>query len=338
MNADARKVLVCLLSAFCVVAIAATPEIQAVPSHQLTEADLEAFRQCLGLLDEFGHDVWTAWSAPPLLVAKENLDYLIGHPAAPREAVPLPGVAVSGRDVLSMEGHLVPVPAATAWPVAGIWCVAIPVPDEFQAAVDRVLGEGSIVVTAQAYIRAVVHEAFHAFVMQSIGGPAGIPSFADTGRSPPAGSGVLSDAAALQAEALALASALAATARRDVIAAAGQFLVLRASRRAGSQVDIAAEQTLEWTEGLARYAEIKAWILAGGAGDASRVVPDETWSAFLSQLADLDSMPGATSDLHYVLGAAQAFVLDQLAAEWKPAAMPGCLSLEFLLAEALGAD
>ena len=74
---------------------------------------------------------------PPLLIRNGSDDFLVGHPHPPDGFAPAAGVQIDGRPVFRRSGHLVPVPAATAWNVAGVWSVAVPERAEFQAAVDQ---------------------------------------------------------------------------------------------------------------------------------------------------------------------------------------------------------
>ncbi|MFO8128144.1 hypothetical protein, partial [Yoonia sp.] len=80
---------------------------------------------------------WPGWAAaPPVLVRSGEVDCLFGHPAPPAEFVPLrPGVA-------RLDGHVLPVPAATAVEVGGLWTLAVPARAELQAFADEHLGRG----------------------------------------------------------------------------------------------------------------------------------------------------------------------------------------------------
>lgn len=304
-------------------------------ASNLSACELELFEECFRLIERFGSEAWLGWTAPPLLIAKGDADYLIGHPSPPPEAVELLGAVVGVRHVFRIDGHLVPVVAATAWPVAGTWCVAIAAPDELQAAVDLALGEGVIVLTTESYIRATIHEAFHAHQMETLDGLAKIPSFDEAASA--AESGSLGDAALLQREASALAMALTAITREEAASSAAQFLQLRATRRTTSHVSVSAEESAEWIEGSARYAETRLWLLAGEAGHPLCANPEQTWTVFLEQLWNLTAIPGTSRDVYYAIGAAEGFVLDRLGVDWKAAVLPGRRALERLLADAVGA-
>jgi len=330
MRTRACRFVVCLVAVSASLAAAG-----AGAAEPLSAAELELFGECFRLIERFGAEAWAGWTSPPLLVAKGDADYLIGHPAPPPEAVELVGAALGARRVFRIDGHLVPAAAATAWPVAGTWCVAVPVLDELQAAVDLALGEGVIVLTTESYVRATVHEAFHAHQMQTLGGPDGIPSFDEAASA--AEHDELADAARLQPEALALALAMTATTREAAAAAAAQFLALRAARRAATLVSARAERSVEWIEGSARYAETRLWLLAGVAGCSACADPERTWAALLEQLWNLTTIPGTARDAYYAVGAAEGFVLDRLGADWKTAVLPGGRALEDLLAAAVGA-
>ena len=68
------------------------------------------------------------------------------------------------------------------------------------------------------------------------------------------------------AEGQALVKALQATDEQTAREAAAEFLKLRQARRAAQDKQIAAyEQTTEWIEGLARYAEVALMLRASQA-------------------------------------------------------------------------
>lgn len=304
----------------------------------LDEADARRVAQVQRVLRLHGADVWPGWGEPlPWLLRSGDCEYLIGHPAPP------PGFAPVDRDpaeaplVWVMVGHLTPGPVATTWPVAGVWSIALPTLDEFQLAIDTQLGPGVVTLDDDSYVRAALHEAFHAFQLTSLGGLDGVPRF-----------GLRDEGAALHevvrdtghdawvtAQAHQLARALRAATLEEVTAAVHAFLDQRAHGRSvyGDQV-AALGLALEWLEGSARYADTRIVALAEGAGGGSPGVTDTLDQRALADiLAQLDGLPQSLSvrDTYAALGAAQGFVLDRLAPGWQRQVLAGRESLEALL-------
>ena len=144
------------------------------------------------------------------------------------------------------------------------------------------------------------------------------------------------------AEGQALVKALQATDEQIARQAAAEFLKLRQARRAAGDKQIAAyEQTTEWVEGLARYAEVALLRRAAEATyttlDQAITYPaaDEVWQQFLDQLANPAVTPDGFRGRYYLLGAGQAFLLDRLMPDWKTRVLDEKLALEDLLQEAV---
>ena len=232
---------------------------QALP--ELSEA-AEAWH----LLSSHGDQVWPGWGASriPLLIRAGEFDLLVGHPAPPQGFSLLPDATVADQPIYRYAGHLVPVPAATAWKVGGVWSVAVPTREEFQQAIDAQLGKGVVQLDVVNYIRAIVHEAFHAYAMTIIQG--NVPNFGadiDEGEMIQRLVGSARSGQQHAAEGQALVKALQATDDQIAREAAAEFLKLRQARRAARDQKIAAyEQTTEWIEGLARYAEVALMLHA----------------------------------------------------------------------------
>jgi hypothetical protein len=310
------------------------------PLAELIEA-VEAWH----LLAANGDQVWPGWDAAriPLLMRSGEFDLLAGHPSPPEGFSPLPDLTAFGQPIYRYRGHLVPVPAATAWKVGDVWSVAVPTREEFQQAIDAQLGKGVVQLDTVNYIRAIVHEAFHAYAMTIIQGD--VPNFGadvDEGQ-------LIQQLAALPdldqqqaAEGQTLVKALQANDTQAARQAAAEFLKLRQARRATEDKQVAAyEQTTEWVEGLARYAEVSLMRRAGAAPnpplDQSIKYPAaaEVWQPFLDQLTNPAGSPDGFRGRYYLLGAGQAFLLDRLWPDWKDYALVEKQSLETLLAQAL---
>ncbi|HEX7393830.1 MAG TPA: hypothetical protein VF313_02795 [Anaerolineaceae bacterium] len=297
------------------------------------------------LLAQRGGLAWSGWGQPlpPLLISKGSDDFLVGHPHPPEGFDLAEGLLIGEQNVFRRPGHLVPVPAATVWNVAGVWSVAVPERTEFQAAVDKALGKGKVIIDPPGYVRAIVHEAFHAYQMTRIGGnPPNFGVDVDEGEM----IADLSSRSGLDdrysAEGQALANALRMTDQADTLKEAARFLQLRQSRRGSNTPEVAAyEQSVEWTEGLARYAEISLIRLAGQTNYRPTLAglnypsPDDTWEQFLKDLAQPTLNPDGFRGRYYLLGAGQAFLLDRLLPGWKDRVLDEKQSLEVLLKQVI---
>lgn len=302
----------------------------------LSPLDLTRAAEISRVVNLHGNTVWSGWKAPPQLLCKADADYLIGHPQPPADFKPVADFSVSGQPVYRREGHLIPVPAATAWLVAGVWSLALPTLEEFQQAVDQVLGAGVVKLDDPTYVAAAVHEAFHAFQMTALNRPPMFGFRGDEGKILANLSSQPNLKRQLVLEGQALRGALEATDLSAVWQGVNHFLELRQIRRFHLSPDVAAyEQALEWSEGLARYAEVSLMRLVAGqqSADDRFVYPTTNWQTFLEQVDDVSQIPGTLRDSYYALGAAQGFVLDRLMDGWKQNAIPGGTSLEQLLSD-----
>jgi hypothetical protein len=218
----------------------------------------------------------------------------------------------------------------------------VPSREEFQQAIDAQLGKGVVNLDAASYVRAIVHEAFHAYAFQILNGQT--PSFGGDvdERTMIEQLSTLPDLDKQHAaEGRALVKALQATDDQVARETAAEFLQLRRARRTGDQNITAYEQTTEWLEGLARYADVSLMQLAGQDTylplDNAIKYPaaNEVWPQFLDQLADPATSPDGFRGRYYLLGAGQAFLLDRLLPDWKSRVLNEKIALEDLLQEAL---
>jgi hypothetical protein len=294
------------------------------------------------LLSSYGDQVWPGWSTAriPLLIRTGEFDLLVGHPSPPPGFSPLPDTSIAAQPVYRYAGHLVPVPAATAWEVGDVWSVAVPTREEFQQAIDAQLGKGVVQLDAVNYVRAIVHEAFHAYAMTIIRGD--VPNFGtdvDEGEMIQLLAALPDLEKQYAAEGQALVNALQATDKQVAREAAVEFLQLRQTRRAGQDQSIVAyEQTTEWIEGLARYAEVALMLHASRAASNQALTypaAAEIWQPFLDQLAKPAASPDGFRGRYYLLGAGQAFLLDRLGPDWKTQVLNEKQSLETVLTQAL---
>lgn len=195
-----------------------------------------------------------------------------------------------------------------------------------------------------SYIAALEHESFHAY--QGILNP---DRLAEAERSFGVEEAYPFDAMEYpwQQEMDTLLQAALAADLSDARQLARQFLQMRAERRAGlspEQVDF--ERLREWEEGLAKYAELEITRQAGAVMDyqpVQEVLQDADFKSYQgqqqfwsSQLKEASRTAGRSGDARfYYSGNALAVVLDRLAPEWKPRALPGGEFLDNLLQDAV---
>jgi uncharacterized membrane protein (UPF0127 family) len=289
-------------------------------------------------MEEAGDQAWPGWggAVPPVVVIMGDRHHVIGTPptddeweqAGPGEWVgpPIDGV---GPGVQMADGR----------PFA-----AMPPVNELQQLIDQAVGSGRITLDPPRYVRFAVHESFHAFQIATLDGE--LPDFGLKGSErdllPELAEADI--AARMATEARFLADGLRAETDGDAVAAAREFLALRSERRAMMSDDpIALERALEWTEGLARYADI---ALIEAAAEDYEPTPDfaamATYPArgksaeeHLGWLDDLPAVPGTVRDRYYEVGAGVARLLDRLMPGWHSRALPDAEALESLLEEAV---
>jgi uncharacterized membrane protein (UPF0127 family) len=320
-----------VLAASATLLLLAVAPSRAAGQACLPPGDLAVVDEARARIDRYGAVAWPGWrEAPPMLLRGDGEDCLIGHPAPPEGFV-------AGEDGIHRRpGHLVPAPAATAWPVAERWSVAVPLRTELQALVDQHVGPGVIELDDEAYLRTLVHEAFHAHQMTVIGGPQAVPGMGGGDGDGPgleALEAVPGRDAAIDAQGAALRDALTAATHGEALAAVDRFLEARAAWREDAPAGTdAVERQLEWLEGTPRYADVLMALLP--ASPTAGTGPAAAWTDLMEQLAAPSAIASGPRDRYAALGAGEAFVLDRLRPGWKARALPGGTPLEDLLREA----
>jgi hypothetical protein len=342
-----------LLGFALLVAAVATPVVAQQPD--LTPEDRAHVAAAQRLIADHGATAWPEFSSPPpILLRAESGEFLIGYPDPPAGFVPVAGLEIAGEPVFYADEPLTPAPIASNWPVGDRWAAALPVRDVFQAILDEVLGEATVTLDETNHVRVLVHEMFHAFQLNRLGGPQKLPSDL-TG---PAGMDWLADItgsemAALDAahvrEGSRLRAALEVGTEDEARALAAEFVQLRQERRATSTASYAPdllsyERSVEWIEGPARFVELALIQHAPEIdqdGALSALVfqdPDVVWAEFLDQLADPGAIPGGIRERYTAMGAGQAFLLDRLLPGWQVRVLDDGLALEDVLAEVTAPD
>lgn len=315
---------------------------------ELTRDEWARLEEVWHLLAAKGPSVWDGWGAemPSLLLQAQDFDYLVGHPSPPAGFESVDGLALAGEQVSRRDGHL--VPGIGVQQIGDRLGVAVLPRDRLQALLDDMFGEGVIALDHVQYVRWVAHESFHVFEMTAMSGE--LPRFGFEGEEMDLVARLEATAGfsdRLAEEGRLLRRALESSDDANMRASGAEFLAARAERRSGLSAEIVAfEQALEWTEGLARYSDVR--LLQAAAADyvpsegyvalgATYADADTTWAAALEVLDDLSAVPGTLRDRYYELGAAEGFLLDRLAPGWHGAALPGGQSVEALLSAALSA-
>lgn len=155
-----------------------------------------------------------------------------------------------------------------------------------------------------------------------------------------------------------LSRALQASDRQSITRYAREFLQVRAARRQRMEqilgpdaaYAIELERLQEWTEGLARYMEIRGWQIGSAPGyhPTGAVLSDPAFHGYRAgqsrtgirwgaeELIDEIGRGSTGSEAWYTLGSGQALVLDRLNVPWHSEAM-GPVPLEDLLTKWVGA-
>jgi hypothetical protein len=348
----------------------------------LSDLDKARLAETTHLLETLGGEVWPGWGVQPvpLIVYNEAYIFLVGYPG---EAAPPPGwvkvpqnevrggawEVVPGDDYFGQPYYRQPRPAAGHTPeaftvrVGEQWAASFmtqeysliefaaglrgELPPGVRSVVPYRLLWGALLGESEAYMAALVHEAFHAYQGDTAEDRLAASEFAMAGeaRYP-------YDAApeAWQAELDVLADAALADSDDEAAALAREFLAQRAARRAaaGLQADaIDLERLREWSEGLAKYAEL---ALGRHAGQTPAYAPhpailadpdfhdyanrDDFWRQQLGETRRMLANGGETR--FYYTGLCQAALLDRLAPGWQAEAFDEAVWLEDLLAQAVG--
>lgn len=196
------------------------------------------------------------------------------------------------------------------------------------------------------YISLLIHESFHAYQADWSG-----ERFytAEASRDLYEGNYPWNDLALQEAWLVELETLQAALRNEDpsaYLSLAAQFLNQRAERRAAIDLPenlIQFENNREWVEGLARYAELESWRLAGSIPgyypvESIRQDPgfrayegfEQRWKQELDQITRMAADPG--DGRFYYSGMAQAYLLDRLLPDWKERLIENpALNLEDLL-------
>jgi hypothetical protein len=348
-----------------------------VGQNELSTLDLARWQESVHLRAEFGDAVWPGWGQADIPTVLYNAEYafLLGLPLpeagwrlVPRDAqqgtawepvLPEPITVPYLRQVLQGEAR----PQAFAMLVGDRWVASMATEEsmrvslatEIRAGLPR--GPGVVFPAAwmanlllpdtDTYISLLSHESFHAYV--GLVAPERLWAAERVGMTAseayPWPDQVLRGA--WKQELSILGEALDADDLDTTVALSQEFVAHREQRRSGlSPESVLYEQDREWSEGLARYAELEIWRLASLAEDyspAEGMALDDgyhryshfraRWSRELQQIARMANDEG--DGRFYYSGMAQAYLLDRLAPGWKDNALDAGVHLDDVLADAL---
>ena len=307
-----------------VVAAAVVPSQRpAIPQHDRVRI-AEAFR----LARRIGDQVWPRWSAAPfaLLLVTDSLEFLVRHPNPSDDFRPLGYDSLLESDVFVRRRVFAPGLLATFPAVGAVPTIVIGEPNN--------TGK-----PGTEWVLTVLHEHLHQLQYSRPGYYAGVDSLR-LSRGDQTGMWMLNypfpyDSAPVRARFGALARVLA----RAVTALQGGQQVPAATLAAYEAARAALEAALSpddyrylsfqlWQEGVARYVEYRAAVIAAREytpTPAFRELPDDADFAGVAELLrrnllrELENVDLATDRraAFYPMGAATALLLDAAAPQWK---------------------
>lgn len=381
-----RTLLIALVSLFTVALLAAA--VSAVANRRLPRASADPARLSVAeqarlaeffhLRGELGERVWPGFGDAdiPVVLYNEAMVFVVGLADPAPGWQPMPDGDVAGgpwtplaESVAGQAAYGQPLPAGGATPqsftvqVGDRWAASLTtmewmrvglaeeiradLPPAVAAVFPYSLFIDQLLSGSDQFISLLAHEAFHAFQGQVA--PQRLAA-AEAALRQEAGYPWETTAGVWQEELAALAAAVAAPTDAEAARLAGEFLDIRARRRAETgqtpaQIDF--EQQREWLEGLARYAELAIWreastnltyqpVAALGADPdfANYTGYEARWRRELEQMERMAAQPG--EGRFYYSGMAIGVLLDRLHPGWKARALEPGITLEGLLGDSLG--
>ncbi len=287
----------------------------ALESDRLDPLDKSEIAVVLAVKGADGDAVWPGFAAAgiPIILYSARFEFLTGAPELPPGWTIVEGDAAGG---IPYGRRLAKNPQAFAVEAGEVWAGSCPILVLMNA-------KGPFRFGRDFHAVMILHEMFHAFEAGQAPAKfkAAMDAYEAEARYPFADKEF---AAAWAEEGSLLAEALKAPDDAACVRAARRFLETRRARRARAGLDagtLAFERELEWLEGLAEYAEIRFYELAGRHGTEGWEIRFAPHLPFLLQndFARLGKrLASEKGDLRfYVSGMAQARLLDRLAPDWK---------------------
>lgn len=287
-------------------------------------ADILLVRAAQQIVNDYGNTVWPGFGdrVTPILLSSGEYDYLFNHPDPPEGFSKVEGQ----NSLYRKKGHLLSRPAATAYPVAGVFSVIIPAREELIAWVRDKMELPNFKVTQTEYIRAIIHESFHVYQINSLGGREAVPDFGFSGSSRDLQSRML-DSSQWKERATATGKLLSAAIKQTKLS------LVRKSLKGAMQEDttntgnfsteiLSFERYVQWLEGTARYVDTRLIMEASKQGQSKKnniefQPTSEIKSDLITQLTAKLSGPTPVRDRLAAFGAAKGLLLDRLYPGWK---------------------
>jgi len=309
--------------------------------ESINENDLALINEAGRLIREYGNLAWPGFDSRiiPVLLRSGEYDYLVGHPDPPKGFTE---ISVEGIDVYSRKGHLIPVPAATSYKVAGRWSVIIPARKEFEDWVRQKMDRPAFTISDIDYVRTVVHESFHAYQMHMTKGGKNIPDFGFTGSARETQEELRQSEAWLDEKnnsGVRLRKAFQGEKLSDVRKWLRKYFNVIEVPRNDFQGVKGFEDYIQWVEGTARYVDTGIMVEAG-RGNSGAVLnypgPDKTIKALTDQLTSNPVGPTPVRDKLAAIGAVKGFILDIIYPGWKVRLLSTGSTLDDMLQSTLG--
>ncbi len=318
----------------------------ALPPLRVDWLDFLRIAEVRRLLHEEGDQIWKGFRADrvPFLLEGDRQWVLVDHPKPPQGFT-----RYQGKLPVPLVVHVGTAPPADVNPFPYVYGEVVEVNGVYTAAVHYrpfwcALPEGMGVARsnteANQRLAAMVHEAFHAWMLNVKPIPMSVSG--QLLQSPSVGVMALR---ALETEALM--QAVEATDAKEVKEFVLDFLTLRAARRETDKQQkaaLAVEQRVELMEGLAYYVMAQVMRAAATAKKPSSLMQVDP---FFEEYEPLDPLEWLRGDPEKASGAvvavernfegyAQVLLLDRLGVKWREQVLRSKTSLEDLLAQAVG--
>ncbi|MEF8726205.1 MAG: hypothetical protein V5A83_04645, partial [Candidatus Bipolaricaulota bacterium] len=238
--------------------------------------DLSIVKESRRIIRDYGNDIWPGFgdSPAPVLLSAGEYDYLVSHPNPPDTFEEVKG----GDDLYRKRGHLLQRPAATTYPVGGVWSVAIPARAELVEWVRTEMGYSGFQLNEADYLMMLIKESFHAFQMNSLGGPGNLPDFGHTGSHREIQK-QLKNSNWWEDRMMEIGQHLARSLEAENLSA------MREATRKAQKIEnsgpesftsaiLSFEKTIQWHEGTARYTGTMAMIEAYGVDSETGIVTE----------------------------------------------------------------
>jgi hypothetical protein len=299
----------------------------------LSAEDKVEISEILRLKTEVGDQIWPGFAGAdiPIVLFNARYEFLAGlaEPSGAWEIAP--GDEFQGRPYFRRETQK---PKAFAVRIGARWAGSIGTLGYMNGKIPLKLGP-------DFHMAMTLHEMFHAFQAEQAPErfPKALAVYKVETRYPYKDKEF---AAAWTQEGAALAQALKATDDAGAIRLAQSFLKIRDARRGAAGLAselLDYERELEWLEGLAKYAEIRAYELAASHPNPASSIKFTAGLPFILRwdFVRLEAQLGAQDgDLRFDLsGMAQARLLDRLNPGWRSKLELGKVDLEDLIRAAV---